>query len=187
MDKHSDISDLDRLKQVWSSQRFKTPQGSPDVSGCERLSGYTQQLCRRYHRAAILGLIMALMVWPLNSALELPMPLCICLSVFFLIMSAVQGSYWLEIRDLEFGEMSLTEAVKRVVSLRKSMLVRVVAGVCLAVPLLCALLLHYMTIDVYMFYGGIAGAIAGLMIGYVKLRDSLRIIRKMERTITDAS
>lgn len=180
MDNRSDLN-LETLKKAWQSQQFHAPESpGPDSS---RLSTYSRKLAGRFRRTSIIGFVMAVAIWGLNAQLRMPLWLVSVESAFFVIMGLLQGSMWLKMSEYDLGQLSVQEAIRRVVGIRKAMARRIAAGITMGVPLLAAMLWTFFSQDISLFIAGCVGMVIGAAIGYAKWRQNVWCIRQMEREL----
>ena len=177
--------DLDQLKQTWNSQQFKTPD-LPKATGhrIDSADAARRRLSNRFRMATIMATLMAINIWPLADVIGTPLWLDTCMCVYFVIMAILSGLSWRQTQRIDFGALTLTDAIRKVVRLRRTMTLRLVAGIAMAAPLLSVLLLHFLH-DSYSLVCGVAGGIVGGIAGFIICQRNFTHIKEMQRIASD--
>ena len=99
-------------------------------------------------------------------------------------MAILSGLSWRQTQRIDFGALTLTDAIRKVVRLRRTMTLRLVAGIAMAAPLLSVLLLHFLH-DSYSLVCGVAGGIVGGIAGFIICQRNFTHIKEMQRIASD--
>lgn len=182
--------DLDQFRHTWNSQQFKpsVTETPPKLCGhsSNRVNAFREQLSARFRTMTVVSAVMAVVIWPVSEHLEMPLWLKGWLSAYFIVMSVSHCTLWVRLRELDFGELTLTAAVESVMRLRRAMMRRIMFGITMATPLLAMMMVEFMHDDTAMFAGGLCGAAIGALAGWNLYRRNRWFIRKMEQTLADA-
>lgn len=178
--------DLDDLKRTWNDQRITTPTISHETA--RNVGSYGRKLSNRYLRTAIFALIAVGPMWLCCQYLEMPLWISLWVCIFMVAMGALKGTEWIASTSIDFGQMSLTGALKGVSRLKKMMNRHLIIGIVFGIPLVAVMLLHYYkAFGPGIFIGGLVGAVAGTLIGVRMTVSNRAIIDRMESILDDAT
>ncbi len=183
--------DIDYLKQQWSSIKpsASAARNLADISVKEldRARTLTGKVARQYMVTAIGGLLLPpLIVW-LAEEMPISLLLIICYSAFGIFCSVTNFYIYRRVRRGDYISLPVVEAAERVAAATRLIgRVRIISTV-LMVPVLVMLFVEMAAIgDVYVIYGGIAGAVIGTIIAVFQWRRTNRHLRLL-REIFDPS
>lgn len=136
------------------------------------------RLCMRMIAVSGLG-VLAVVPFAKESAV-----LFACSVTFFVLMALSQLWQAMEVRRLDFGHMSVREAVEGVCRLERIRVIKRTVGITLAVPLLA-----YMgAVQIHLYGSGIAvglaaGAVIGMAVGLMVNHRASSLLREMKERV----
>lgn len=185
--KSSNDLNLDDLRHAWQSQQLHAPEsdGVPRHAS-NRAGAFSEQLARRYRTFTAISILWAIIVFPLSHTIHFPMWMTLWMSAYFVVMAVSHALYRDQILKIDFGRMTLVEALDAVIGLRTAETRRIIFGICMAVPLLSCMMFHFFGESDAMFEGGIIGIIIGSFAGWRMSCRNRWFIRKMQDTLRNA-
>ncbi len=182
--KSSNGIDLDDLRHAWQSQQLHAPEsdGVPRHAS-NRAGAFSEQLARRYRLFAAISLFWAIIIIPMSHIVHFPMWMTIWISAYFVVMAVSHALYRDQILRIDFGRMTLVEALNAVIHLRTTENRRIIFGICMALPLLGCMMFNFFGQSDEMFEGGLIGIILGSFIGWRLSCRNRWFIRKMQDTL----
>ncbi len=183
--------DIDFLKQQWNS--IKPSAGAArtladiSVKGLDRARTLTGKVARQYLVTAIGGLLLPpLIIW-LAEEMPISLLLIICYSAFGIFCSVINFYVYRRIKRSEYISLPVVEAAERVAAATRLIgRVRIISTI-LMVPVLVMFFVEMSAVgDIYVVYGGIAGAVIGTIIAVIQWRRINRHLRLL-REIFDQS
>ena len=83
--------ELDRLRQTWHSAHINAPCDSAvtDSAHISRMRGSRQRIIAMERRMAVIGAVMANVIWGIRGHVGISLSVCIAYSLFMLAMTAL--------------------------------------------------------------------------------------------------
>ncbi|MCH5325661.1 MAG: hypothetical protein J1E29_00470 [Duncaniella sp.] len=176
---------IDELKAQWRSIDV-----NPDTAGAreveqrvarrrvQSLGGKYYSLCMRMVAVSCLGILAV-------SSLAKSAPLLAGLSIaFFVLMGGLQLWQAFYVKELDFGSLSVREAIMKVCRLERMRYAKRAVGMILAVPLLVYMLATFANLfGRYMLFGGLAGLIVGIFCALIVNHNANSILRRMKEQL----
>ena len=122
----------------------------------------------------------------MSHVLHFSLWMTIWMVAYFMIMAVSHALYRDKILKIDFGRMTLVEALDAVIDLRTTENRRIIFGICMALPLLGCLMFNFFGVSDEMFEGGIIGIIIGSFAGWRMSCRNRWFIRKMQETLRHA-
>lgn len=171
----------DDLKRHWqgiNDRRAGSSSAIPHVSS--GMNSHLQKLMRSYRVLAVLSGAYTL-IGPLSmSHFEMPLWSLVYIGAFFIVMFL--GSMFIlgRLASLDFGRMNTVELLRHVDGIIRWRLIIKVIGWVSMMPLLVVMFHAFVSVGLWVVYGGVCGLVLGLAIGLyqdMNMRRHLKSIR----------
>ncbi len=184
-------SDIDYLKMQWQSLNTsasgnRNDADAPDFSNV--LKNGAVSSAARVKRIYTMILVICL-IWTVLSLANFVFPVVPelvggLMAAFFLLMSGMLAATVRRAGMIDFGRMSVADAMKSVCRLESLIMWRRIIGIPLAFLLLSVMIWHFSG-NAFMIGGALCGAAAGLAIGVALARRIRESIREMKHLIKE--
>ncbi|MDE6859064.1 MAG: hypothetical protein K2J65_01470 [Duncaniella sp.] len=179
---------IDELKQNWNSMDFTAGGPMPDVRDLEkrvatsRVSTLRDRIYRLHIRLSILACLGIFTMVPFEKGEPW---MALCAIAFFIIMMAMHASLAFWAHKLDYGRMTVKEALKSVYELEHKRNRNRVIAVVMAIPLLCYMGYTFSNGEPGLLVGCIAGACLGALIGLMVNHRAVMTLREMKKELGD--
>lgn len=116
---------------------------------------------------------------------HIPLWFMIIICLYFMAMGLLMLGQLKRIRRIDLGSMSATDALISICNLQKYRRHAQCAGWTMAIPCIAGLMYCFYHINMAAFYGGLVGAVLGLIIGTVTEIRTRRELSKLRKAVHD--
>lgn len=182
-------TDINNLKAQW--QNFSLPK-----STAARSASTASQVLNGKTVSPLQDVVTKTRRWAIIAFLFAPLQMCytffpewfkICMMAFFLICGVRLLVELRAARRVDLGSLSVVEALRRVITLKRTRYWGKVICIILAVPLLVEMFMMFASESVSMVISGVCGLISGSIIGIMMDAPLRRQIRTLEKLLREAS
>lgn len=184
-------TDLDMLKAGWQSlnapasgnNRSRSvcrPVAVKSVTARERLVSFYRRVvavCTVWTGVSLCYLCGDLFPWWMSSLL----------AVYFALMGMLTYRVLRSARRIDFGSMSVIEAMEAVCEVQSRRTVQRTVGMMICIPLLSVMFMFFASVSRAMLLGGVIGLVVGAGIGILMELRVRRWIREMKEAIREAT
>lgn len=177
--------DFEILKQHW--QALCETLGRPDSADLNkaRSQSKVQKLVRFYRFLFLLGLCWIVLSPLVLTYVGMPIIMGLICSLYFAIMSVMSYMMMCRVEEIDYSTMSVRELLQAIRSAMRLKKMQQISGMCLMVPLMCYMLYSFHMVNIWIFYGGVAGLILGLTIGLCMDYRVRRTFRQLEAELSE--
>lgn len=184
-------SKLNDLKAQWRCLDCKGP-SVDEFEACRKLviegnaKSSQMRITNIYKRLVAVSIAWVPLSLLLARGPELPLWLCVLMSAYFAVMAVL--NYWVLrlVKKIDFGSMSVVEALGSVCRLQKIRNRLQFWSILLCAPLVLTMLATFGQSSNEMLIGGIAGLVVGALIGLSLDRKVRKHIIMMKQSLDDA-
>lgn len=177
--------DIDELKKSWQSLDSKLDGMKTQIDELRhgKTLGHRDSIMRKYKVLFMVCLMMIFVSINLCSKPEVGNVMGILLAIYFAIHAVLGFIIHSRFSKIDYSRMNIKELLIEVTNAHILRSRFKIAGYCMMVPVLVALLGKLYVENVHMFYGGVIGGIIGLIVGLAIDRKIERQIREMKENL----
>lgn len=176
--------DVESLKSAWKDQKINAPE--PKRPG-KRIRALHERLARRLRRLLIVNIGVIPLVLYCMKDLEAPLWLTLLFVAILLFESAMKLVELVRLRKSHLPSMTTADALRFTIAMRRRAMIETAIGMTLTVPTL--ILFLFVVADradgEALVWGGIVGAVIGLIIGWRIIVNHLRLLDTLRRSLED--
>ena len=178
--------DIDFLKQQWNSAKpsagASRSLAAIDVKGLDRARTLTGKVARQHLATAVAGLMLPPLILWFSTEVPVSLLLIICYSAYGIFCSVTNFYVYRRIRRSNYISLPVLEAAKRVAAATRLIGRLRITSIILMMPVLAMLFTEIATAgDVYIVYGGAAGAVIGTAAAVILWRRMNRHLRTLRQ------
>lgn len=187
------MKDLEEYKKYWKAAKVNPDALEADNRAMARrlatgkAMSAKQSLARHYLFSFIVSLFLPLLA-PVLNAIGFPAWIAIVYGAFGIIMAALSGWFYLELRHTDYYSMPTVAAMKNVLKLSRHSTILGVISFTMA-STICALMLWASLDDNEndIFYGLIIGLAIGIVIGIFRIRSKRKHLKTLRDELSSIS
>lgn len=179
---------MQQLRDAWRNANIASPTDATESCRTPRVAGKRRQLIRRLRLLALISVLMIGYVpMTLRHLTDAPLQLCVILALFFAVAAT---SFVLTARVVVSADpacLNVADMLRALAAVERRLMLHRVVGWVFAIPLLAWMLWIFRATSPAMFWGGVAGAVIGIIAGTVTYRRFRRIIADIRRELDGES
>ena len=175
---------MQQLREAWRNANIASPTEGTEARRTPRVAGKRRQLIRRLRLLALISVLMIgyvpLMLMHLTDT---PLQLCVILALFFAVAAT---SFMLTSRvvvSADPARLSVADMLRALAAVERRLMLHRMVGWMFAIPIIAWMLWIFRTTSTAMFWGGVAGAVIGVIAGTVTYRRFRHIIADIRREL----
>lgn len=184
------LMEMDKLKEQWKSINLSSEQLDSATSQIAReiaqghIMGNQQKLARLY-RLQILPCVLIIPIGIiLLPAIGLDKIFVGAYCAFGGLTAMINMLFYRALTECSFTSLPVVDALKRIADITYWRKVQLCASIPLATLLIVMLLLDFLgRPEIYMFIGGVCGALVGGVIGYMRFRQQSAYLRQLKEQL----
>ncbi|MDE6007893.1 MAG: hypothetical protein K2G90_01660 [Muribaculaceae bacterium] len=172
----------EEIKQTWEEAARKlycpTPAEFEDMYRAKKETAL-ESLARRYRRFSILGIVMVLCSfgWMQTAhfipEMEMRWKVTVVMMLYFACCAIIDNWLYRGVSSIDCFTMSVSQVAEKALYYRKKHLQSMIVLLPFAV-LVVGLMAYSLHANEYMLYGMAAGAVCGLLMGYIQFREFMK-------------